>query len=123
MAGLCEGGNEPPGSLKAKYSREFYYHHLDCLLFDTARYGTVSSGQRATSTTDVDLPKKKLTSVHVSKQFTFLPLSALRYVSGLLAHCEHELPIHEHGYRNKNKEDKRQTRKTNATNTESESGS
>ncbi|KAJ4429642.1 hypothetical protein ANN_21843 [Periplaneta americana] len=43
MAGLCEGGNEPPGSLKAI--------------------------------------RKKLTSVRVSKQFTFLPLLALPYVS------------------------------------------
>ncbi|KAJ4446007.1 hypothetical protein ANN_12693 [Periplaneta americana] len=67
MAGLCEGGNEPPGSLKAS-NREFYYHHFDCLLFGTARYGLVTSGQRVTSTIDIAL----LWLEHISKDESFL---------------------------------------------------
>ncbi|KAJ4436501.1 hypothetical protein ANN_16532 [Periplaneta americana] len=51
MVGLCEDGNEPPGSLKV-------------------------------------IVRKKLTSVRVSKQFTFLPLLALPYVSTILRYYE-----------------------------------
>ncbi|KAJ4437373.1 hypothetical protein ANN_17515 [Periplaneta americana] len=95
MAGLCEGGNEPSGSLKAicnnrwRSVKSVCYHNLFRTVFCA---GKSYAGYLLSSIAYGNIPQHKskcsvsMLTVQVNKYFTFLPLLALPYVSNKFLH-------------------------------------
>ncbi|KAJ4444636.1 hypothetical protein ANN_06432 [Periplaneta americana] len=71
--------------LRLRCSREFYYHRFDCLLFNTARYGPVTSGQRITSTIDIALPAEQTNGITVFRISTMTSLMLHRCRTGSIS--------------------------------------